>query len=321
MLWLRNDVLQLGFLPEFGGKIASLRSARTGEEFLLPPLGDYKQVSPSANFSENDGGGFDECLPSVAACESIAGEDPVPDHGDLWRQAWHVDFEGDSVVLHADSASRPLRLTRRASLHGSSLVLDYEIRNLSDASTSWLWSAHPLFRIDAGDRIVLPNDVERVTVEYSADRVFDRNTSLAWPNAESTSGVAVDLSEVGVKDGVTAHKLFAEMDQAGWGALYRGRINQGVVVRFDPSSLPFLGIWICSGAWPEEREAKQYTVALEPTTSNVDSLASAALNGTARQLEAEGVCNWTMEIELLGGISPVTFEHFCASAASTPSNP
>src|SRR5271170_2783442 len=150
-LSLRNDLLQVRILPAFGGKITSLRSALTGEEFLLLPLQGYHRASSTANFAESDGGGFDECLPSVASCESIAGEAPIPDHGDLWRISWNVDSQDEGIVLRADATSRPLRLTRRATLQGASLVLDYELLNLSDYPTTWLWSAHPLLRVDAGD--------------------------------------------------------------------------------------------------------------------------------------------------------------------------
>src|SRR5271154_992134 len=167
-LSLQNNLLQVRILPAFGGKITSLRSTLTGEEFLLPPLQSYHRVSSTANFDESDGGGFDECLPSVASCESIAGEAPVPDHGDLWRIRWNVDSQDGGIVLRADATSRPLSLTRRATLQESSLVLEYELFNLSDSAKTWLWSAHPLLRVDAGDRIVLPREIEDVIVEYSA---------------------------------------------------------------------------------------------------------------------------------------------------------
>jgi hypothetical protein len=311
MVWLQNDALRVGFLPAFGGKIVSLGSVRTGEEFLLPPLGGYHRVSPFANFSESDGGGFDECLPSVAASEGSSGQNPVPDHGDLWRLNWHVESHPDAVTLSAEAESRPLRLTRRANLRGASLILDYDLLNLSDSTTSWLWSAHPLLRVQAGDRIVLPKSVDQVWVEYSAGDLFPRNTLISWPNAKSTSGLMTDLSIVGEKDGVTAHKIFAPMDTA-WGALYRAELAQGLVFRFDQTALPFLGIWICSGAWPNERQNKQYTVALEPTTSNVDSLAEAENNGTARNLAPRDRCQWRIEIQLVEASSFAEFEALCS---------
>jgi hypothetical protein len=316
-LSLQNDLLQVRILPKFGGKIVSLRSLRTGEEFVLPPLKNYQSVSSTADFSEHDGGGFDECLPSVACCESIAGEPSVPDHGDLWRVMWQVDCQDGGILLHGDAVSRPLRLTRRATLEGSSLILDYELHNLSDAPATWLWSAHPLLRVAAGDCVLLPDEIDRVNVEYTGSGLFKRNSSVAWPNALSTSDMLMDLSKVGERDGITAHKLFAQMGNAGWAALYRKKIRQGLAIRFNPSALPFLGIWICLGAWPEMGVEKQYTVALEPTTSNTDSLLSAEQNGTARQLDARERCRWRLEVELLGADVPIDLKDFRASAALT----
>ena len=312
-LLLENDLLQVRILPAFGGKITSLRSLRTGEEFLLSPLRDYRCVSASADFSESHGGGVDECLPSVAECDSIAGEPPVPDHGDLWRIMWDIDSDDTAIVLHADAVTRPLRLTRRATLEGSSLILEYDLINLSDAPTTWLWSAHPLLRVDMDDRIVLPSEIAEITVDYSANGTFERSSSVAWPVARSTSGASVNLSKVGEKDGKTAHKLFARMGKSGWGGLYRGKIGQGLVLRFDPTVLPFMGLWICSGTWPEAGIEKQYTVALEPTTSNTDSLASADRNGTARYLNGRAHCRWRLEIHLVGASRNFNFQEFCTN--------
>jgi hypothetical protein len=319
-LKLENEFLQIRILPAFGGKISSLRSVRTGEEFLLPPLRSYRHVSPTAGFHEGDLGGFDECLPSVSICESRSDEPPVPDHGDLWRSKWHIDSYDRPITIHADSLSRPLRLTRHCWLDGPSLVLDYDLLNLSDSPTTWLWSAHPLLRIEAGDRILLPDEIKEVEVEYSAAGVFEKNSSIGWPQAQSALGTAINLSTVGKRDGVTAHKLFARMGRFGWAGLYRKRTGQGLVLRFDPSALPFLGLWICSGAWPETETEKQYTVALEPTTSSVDSLASADQNGTARSLGARRRCQWRLELRLLEASSPLSFEAFCAKAIASASN-
>jgi hypothetical protein len=320
-LSLQNDLLQIQILPSRGGKVTSLLSIRTGEEFLLPPLRSYRRVSASAEFSEGDRGGFDECLPSVARCDRISGEAPVHDHGDLWRLPWHIDSQDGAVVLHADAVSRPLRLTRRAALQGASLMLDYELLNLSDSPVTWLWSAHPLLNVNAGDRVLLPSEIEEIRVEYSAARRFRKNSFIGWPCARSISGNVLDLSRVGERDGVTAHKLFARMGRSGWGALYRQKTRQGVVVRFSPAVLPFLGLWICLGAWPKTGAEKQYAVALEPTTSNVDSLTSAVRNGTARRLGPRERCQWRLELQLIGASMAHDFEDFCASARSGTSAP
>lgn len=314
LLSLENDMLRVQILPSIGGKIVSLRSVRTGEEFLLPPIRAYNRVSASARFSEGDGGGFDECLPSIASCESIAGQSAIADHGDLWRQPWQVDSQDGAIILHADATSRSLRLIRKASLQGASLFLDYELINVSDESATWLWSAHPLLRVEVGDRIVLPQEIQTVRVEYSAGDLFETNSLISWPIAESSSGASTDLSNVLERDGVTAHKLFARMNHEGWAALYRNEVGQGIVVRFDPAMLPFLGLWICHGAWPDDRVERQYTVALEPTTSNTDSILIATRNGTARVLHARERLQWRVELHLAGASQSINFDDFCNAA-------
>src|SRR5580698_824572 len=75
-------------LPALGGKIASIR---VGErELLQAPLVPYAPRTRTMSFDASDASGWDECLPSVAACsvETAAGAAAIPDHGDLWRVEW-----------------------------------------------------------------------------------------------------------------------------------------------------------------------------------------------------------------------------------------
>src|SRR5580698_856348 len=137
-----------------------------------------------------------------------------------------------------------------------------------------------------------------------------KRSGIPWPIATSLSGITTDLSSVSERDGKTAHKLFARLGGSGWGALYRSEFGQGLVVRFDPNALPFLGLWICSGAWPSTGVAKQYTVAIEPTTSDSDSLESAVRNGTSRTLNAREHFKWRLDFELIGASELVDFESF-----------
>ena len=109
---------------------------RGGVSAASPP--GYRHISTAASFSESDRGGFDECLPSVATCDSIADEPPVPDHGDLWRSTRRVVSKGDAIVLQGDAVSRPLRLIRLATLDGSSLVFEYDLVNLSERPATML---------------------------------------------------------------------------------------------------------------------------------------------------------------------------------------
>ncbi len=88
------------------------------------------------------------------------------------------------------------------------------------------------------------------------------------------------------------------------------------MLRFDPRLLPYVGLWLCRGAWPETGTLKQYAVALEPTTANCDALEVAKAYGTATTLGPGGRLDWTLEMAVLGNDRDMDYETFCAAAAS-----
>ena len=64
---LKTDTFSVDVLPALGGKIASMR--KNGVELLQQPLQPYAPRTLWTGFEESDASGFDECLPSVSACE------------------------------------------------------------------------------------------------------------------------------------------------------------------------------------------------------------------------------------------------------------
>jgi len=75
-------------LPDVGGKIASIRVGE--KELLQAPLAPLAPRTRTMAFDAGDASGWDECLPSVAACRvrTESGIADIPDHGDLWRVEW-----------------------------------------------------------------------------------------------------------------------------------------------------------------------------------------------------------------------------------------
>ena len=227
----------------------------------------------------------------------------------------------EPITIHADSLSRPLRLTRHAWLDGPSLVLDYDLLNLSDSPTTWHWSAHPLLRIEARDRILLPDEIKEVVVEYSAAGVFEKNSAIGWPQTQSALGTAIDLSTVGKRDGVTAHKLFARVGRSGWAGLYRKRTGQGLVLRFDP--LPSHSL-ACGFAQEHGRRREPRSNTRSHWNQQHRTLIPWRRQNKMGPLEvwllAER-CQWRLELRLLEASSPLSFEAFCAKAIASASNP
>ena len=312
---LHNDSLRVQILPEEGGKVASFFDVRTNLEFLLQPaqtLRPPRAFDPWDRFENSACSGIDDCLPSVGDCGPETEGGPVPDHGDFWRLPWEVvnSSGAHSLSLAATGYSRPLRIEKQFVLDDSSLRIHYRIRNLGDATVPFLFALHPLFAIDPGDRVVLPAEVSTLRVESSRlERLGSRSALIGWPKPFG-AGSALDLSLTETASAAIAEMLYTDRLQSGWCGLYRSQSGLGVVMRFDTQRLPYLGLWLCYGGWPENAMGPlQYAVALEPTVSPRGTLAEALENIQAPVLAARESLEFEIEIERIGP-NPVSYGDF-----------
>ena len=295
-------------MPALGGKIASLRVG--GRELLQAPLNPYAPRTQTMPFSGGDASGWDECLPSVADCSIVteAGSAHVPDHGDLWRVPWQVlETSDDSATMRANCFSLPLQVTRSTILSetpsGWRLQLLYSLTNLGAYRVPWSWAAHPLFAVEPGDRIALPENIKTLRVEGSGgNRLGTGGDIINWPIARTSLGAEVDLRIADRADSGIGDKLFAgplDFPNAGWATLERPSAGLRLTVRFEPALTPYLGLWICYGGWPDAPGAtglKQVCVALEPTTAPVDALDKTG--PWSRWLDVGETVSWPMELEI-----------------------
>lgn len=304
----REEYIRIGFegfavtiLPAAGGKIASIRWREC--EMLQQPLTDDFRRSRTMPFDASDASGWDECLPSVAPCELTTAEGvvAVPDHGDLWRIPWEIlKATAYTCTLRAQCFSLPLELVRTATVEqidaGFRIRLEYRLRNIGRNPAPWAWSAHPLLAVQPGDRILLPESVRSVRVE-SSGRGGVKGAVVTWPFGNTSAGGVTDLSIVRAPDSQVGDKLFAGPLNGieNWCALERSSVGAHIRVSFDPAVTPFLGVWLCYGGWPVRPGPKQMCVALEPSTSPVDSLASAG--EWQRVLEPDASFSWTLAVD------------------------
>jgi galactose mutarotase-like enzyme len=298
---MQTDTLAVVVLPELGGKIASLRWLPGNLELLQAPLADYAPRTMTMGFEEGDAGGWDECLPSVASCSLVTPRRVVrvPDHGDFWRLAWSCEQAGNEIRMAATGVSLPLRLERTLTFDDDALRIDYRVENVGDEPVEYAWSAHPLFAVDPEDRVLLPESVKAVRVEGSAgQRLGGKGMKHAWPRTKAKSGDVIDLSLAGgIGDG-TGDKVFAAAPSEGWAAIIRRQRGVRIEVRFDPQRIPWLGLWLCYGGWPEGMARRQQCVAIEPCTAPMDSLAEAVEQGSARKLAAGEFDSWAMQVRV-----------------------
>lgn len=301
---LENGLLRAVLLPEAGGKMVSLSRMDTGLEHLLPsqlPAGGYVQPSYGAPFEHDDTSGFDECFPTVAACDwtdrAWGTTTRLPDHGELWSVPWDCHVDRGTLTLCAAGRAFPYTFRKRLSLVGNRLRIDYELSNQGPAPIPYLWSAHPLLQVEEGDRLLLPSGVRKVTVAWSrAERLGPPGTTLGWPGTATSLGLQNLCT---VLDGSTgwADKLFSERLDEGWCGRLNCRTGEALLFHWDVSFAPYVGLWLCYGGWPAGRPG-HHTVALEPCTGWPDSLAEAATRGCARHLGGSAAVHWHLELEL-----------------------
>jgi len=305
LVQLANDCLVASFLPELGAKMRSLKSVSTGREFLLqPPDRPYRSAEYGASFADYDTSGFDECCPTVSECRYPKSEFAgaiLPDHGDLWSTAWQCDTGDGELFFEARGTSLPYVFRKCVRLESNAIVLRYEIASTGSREFAFLWSAHPLLAVGPGCRIVLPNEVSRVFVNWSRDERLGRcGDNCGWPMARTREGDEVDLAELTTAKARTAEKLFTSRLSSGECALNYPHTDEALVFQFDPLLVPYLGIWICQGGWPCP-DLGHFTVALEPCTGRPDSLREAINTGECDVLQPGQEKKWDLRLEARSG--------------------
>lgn len=300
---IRAGQCSVSFLTEFGAKIASIQVH--GKELMQAPIAPIAPRTRTLAFDKADASGWDECLPSVAACavDTAAGPVQIPDHGDLWRVPWKpLSVAANSVTLRGECFSVPLALERAATLteeaKGWKLSLDYKVTNTGAHPCPWSWCAHPLFASEAGDRIVLPGSIRQLRVEGSGGgRLGKAGDHVNWPLAQQANAKTADLSVGQPPESGFGDKLFAGPLSASenWCALERPKAGIRIRVSFHPAVTPYLGLWICYGGWPDGPGPKENCVAMEPATAPTDSLAH---TGPWSRVLAPGASySWPMTLE------------------------
>jgi galactose mutarotase-like enzyme len=297
-------------IPALGGKIATIIA--NCHQLLQPPLAPYAPCTHETPFDQSDASGWDECLPSVAACTIQTPDGPahIPDHGDLWRIPWQIVSESpDTATLQAECFSLPLDLTRSATIHeiptGWRLDLEYTLVNRGTHPVPWSWAAHSLFHVEPGDSLHLSEEIHSLRIEGSGNnRLGVAGDNVSWPiaklpNGEPSGPKTDDLRIVQPASAATGDKLFAgpiANPSSAWCTIERPSAGLRLTIRFDAALTPYLGLWICYGGWPDRPGPKQICIAPEPTTAPVDSL---AVEGPwTRHLNPGESFTWPVHLEI-----------------------
>jgi galactose mutarotase-like enzyme len=297
--FLKNSELSVEVLPAEGGRISSFRSLHSSMEFLTQSRrsGGYPKAGLDTRFQDGPCAGIEECLPTVGPSGPETEGGPAPDHGDFWQLPWQSLAASDTLVsMSAVGFSRTLRFNKQLTLEYDTLRVAYTVENAGSKAQSFLYACHPLFAVSAGDRVLLPSAIQEVRLDYSkGDRLGSSGSIITWPTTKS--GIRLDVT-LGPEAG-TAEMFYTPRLQDGLCGIYREDCAQVLEVSFDTERLPYLGLWLCNGGWPDDGdEPRQYAVALEPTTSPCNNLVSAQRTNTAIALKAGEKYDWEIRFSV-----------------------
>lgn len=302
MILLENDCIRTELLPGIGGKMVTLKSKKTEINYLFDPGSDYTIPTYGDTFDLRYAYGFDECFPTVEPCNySLGGKNiQLPDHGEVWNRPWNYQQFSDSVELYIEGNEMDYVLKKKIRLADCCVQILYELVNMSEIEFEYLWSAHPLLNIQPGDQVILEHSVKKLSVYWSTFKSLEAGEYVEWPSIE-TPNQPINLSEAEEFSTDFAIKLFSDKLEKGDLALYKPDYNESLRFHFDPASVPYAGLWFCYGGWPTDVIGGVENIALEPSTSNSDSLLKAVKANTAQKIAPKSTNRWRMDLSITEG--------------------
>ena len=166
----------------------------------------------------------------------------------------------------------------------------------------FLWAAHPMFVMNEGSRVILPDAVNRVVSVFEANAGLGRyGDEFAWPVATLANGQPRDLSLMAPKSAARAAKFYVKGPlPEGWCQLTYPAHDMLLTMRFPVAQVPYLGILPNEGGWDD-----LYNIFLEPATSSFDRPDVARLRGECSSVAANGSYAWYLTFS----VNPLSEDH------------
>lgn len=272
--------LKAVFLPENGGKLASLTDKETGTELLEQAPGkEYLSIGMDSSYIDGECSAFDDMFPTIDPQDG-----GYPDHGEVCR-AKHKCVIGDGYAEFSyDSVLLPYRYEKRISASpDGGLETAYRITNLSDRALPCLWAGHIMLAGSEGAEVIIPcREGAPATVCFC-----DNGDLVPGSDIGFTRELAVQMPFSAT---APAYKFYLK-EPADRGELVCKRYRDGIFVSisYDASKLPYVGLWMNNGTFKG-----MYNAAVEMCTAPFDSPEKAEAKGYRAALDANEILEFTL---------------------------
>jgi len=306
---LETDQIAAQFLPGAGGQLCSFVYRPLGLELLVQRPWEQYRLSPYDGDYVADGecAGMDDMFPTIDRCfyDSYPWRGtPIPDHGEVWSLPWDASIEGETLHLAVHGIRFPYRLEKRISFAGAEILhIAYRLTNLSGFKFHFLWAAHPMFVLEEGARLVLPEGARKAVVTFTLTGEMGRyGDEVDWPIATLPEGGRRDLRQIRPKHTRAADKYyFKNALPEGWCALTYPHSGLTLALSFPVERVPYLGILPNEGGWQD-----LYNIFIEPATAPFDRPDLARMHGQCSSVAPHGIYEWRLNLSIARGTTPCT---------------
>ncbi len=256
------------FLPEDGGKLASLQAKSDHWEFLTQTDNEaYRVLAYDGSYIDAECSACDEMFPTIDPCMPSPNFGEYPDHGEVCRMAHSVQIDEQGINIGVASKQLHYTYTKRITCDDTgALILEYTIENPTDHPFPNLWAMHCMLRGDASAELLLPYEedasVEMMFGPENAEQL-PRNRLLPY------------------QPGGATYKFYylEPMSKGMCGCIYHANGHK-FLLEFDAGKIPYLGVWLNSGGFKD-----MYNLALEPCTAPFDTPDRAEVRGCGSTLQ------------------------------------
>lgn len=280
-----NKLIAL-FLPNDGGKMASLKRKYDGKELLAVKDGDtYKVLTEGGSYVESECSGFDDMFPTVDPYTPDGGRYKgvtYPCHGEVCRIPHEYEFLENQVDFFAKSKLFDVEYHKSVAVtNNGGFAIKYNIKNLGEEDFPFLWAGHIMLNGEDGMRVLTPFSEDTKTEFMFASGGYDKD---ALPKDHLMGYIP--------EKGATYKFYYLDKIPEGWFSLLYPD-NSKLIFNYDKEVLPYLGIWLNNGEFQNI-----YTITPEPCNLPFDAPNRAKERGLNANIKAKDSFEFVLNIEL-----------------------
>ena len=279
-----NEYIKFLIAPAAGGKILSVYNKILKKEFLWSNKNLLFETHQSgADYDTNFWGGIDELIPNDIPENVDANE--YPDHGELWTTPLEYDLSDDKISVFGKLKLSELYYKKTVSLKANSpeIILEYTIRNESNATRHFMWKLHAALAIGEGDKVV--SSAQKGKVVYPEHSKYEDFNEFYWPLIDDCDASLVPPNNNTLDFFYLYDIPLSEMQ------LISVKGNHQFSYKYDKKVFPFQWYFASYGKF-----FNHYTAILEPSTSMPVSVNEAKAIGQCTVLESNQEINTLVTI-------------------------